>query len=479
MAGAAALACFAWLGGAIALADDDGATHRIVLLRFRGSHADVIRASASEALEDVPTLQVVPVRTLEAERGLTGDAGARAAELARRLSLTALLRGRVKRAAGGLRVKVSVVNGQDGEVLGDVTIVGRTSLALHKKLRSQLWRRLRPLVERAMSPVAAPARVADRRTEEPSEENPEPRAPAHEPPPMPRATELPPPRAPLAENSQARAPGSDGAERAEGDESGQAGDDADEDQPETAPSPPRAPTVAARGDCPRVEVDAAGGALFRAYDYRNEHEGALRGYYMLGDPVVRGDVTAYPFSSGPCTFLSGLGIRAGGEWTRSRPARLEDQRFTTVAFAYHAEIVLAIPAGRFTFKPSAGYFDRTYRVNGDPFPSIDARAVGAGVDVEARFGAVFIGVAGGGRFILSTGPLGSATWFPGATARGLVGQARLGIALNDRLALFAAGAIELDFYDLHPTVGRRYQNGIADGASDQYLHAVAGLRLRF
>jgi hypothetical protein len=464
---------------------------RVLVLPFRGPGAAPARAASMQALGAEPTVALEPLGPLWAERGGGRHAGKgkgkgkdkdkdKDKEIlagALKLELTALVRGSVKKVGRNLRATLTVLNGSDGQVIDEVTIQGRGPRALRTNLRAQLWAKLGPLIERASSagsgsegsPVAKVAK--------------EERAPAAEPGAgagdRPEKAVAEGGSAPPADQQPAVVPA---APNADGEAPGEESSAPPGPRTRTRPSAGApalvepAPAATTPRGCAALELELGGGVFLRRFNYTDEQRGALRAYNLQRAPVGLGELTFYPFALDSCGAASAIGVRVGYEYMRPLTSHLEDRPLPTTASAYHGELVLRIRLGALTLKPSAGYFGRSYTVDGDVVPSVAYRSVGGGLEAGLKLGVLLIELGAGGRWVLDAGQLQSASWFPQATGLAATGRARLGLALGPRIDLLATVDAEYYSFRFNIVAGGAYPNGVASGAYDIYLHGLLALR---
>jgi 8-oxo-dGTP pyrophosphatase MutT (NUDIX family) len=226
-----------------------------------------------------------------------------------------------------------------------------------------------------------------------------------------------------------------------------------------------------------LDLEGAGGVLVRWFNYRDEQRGALRAYTLLRAPMGRVEGTIFPFQRGrPCGLASGIGLRFGYERMETVTSVLAARRLATNETAYDAALVLRIALGALNIVPSAGYFGRRYTVDGGVVPNVDYRSVGGRLDAELRMGDLLFEAGAGGRWLLQSGELGSAAWFPAATAFAVVGRARAGVVITDWLDLLASASAEYFSFHFNIVPGGTYPNGVAAGAYDIYLQGLLSLR---
>lgn len=473
---------------------------RLLVLGFGGTGAQAARTATLAALRKKPSLTVVPLRPSEALRIGTNYSPQKTVGLAKRLNLTAVLYGEVTRERRTTTVTLTLANGEDARVVGEIPFEGRTIGAVRAKIRTQLWAKLSPFIDQAASPGRTEAPEKNVEGLPPESARPA-GAQAETPPetetPTPPETPTKPPRTgatgPARRETAPKAEGKPEA-KPEGEEPETEPEKAEpgtvEVTPERRAHKAVAPSAAApppgEGEAPATnlprcslaDLEPAGGVMFRRFNYRDEQRGPLRGYTLYRAPVGRIEGTLYPFG-GPCSLLAGLGVRLAYEQQGPAKATLANRSLSTSASAYQAEVVLRIVRGRITWQPAVGYFVRHYSVESGVVPTADYRSVGAQLDASYRLRPWSFELGVGGRRPLSVGTLQDSDWFPGVSAFTITGRAQLGLAVNDWIDILLGAYLEYDSLDFHIVDGGPYPNGVASGAFDLYLQGLLSARFRF
>jgi len=508
----------------------DAIPRRLMIVGFDGKGAQVARGAAAAALRPIPSVRVVPLSPADAMRVGTAYGVEKTTGLAQRLNLTAVLYGTIKQAKREVSLSLTLANGEDGRVVGEIAFQARSLGVLRAKVKTQLWPKLQPLIDQAASPGRPESGEAPVAAAEPAGEVPE--APAERQTPPDRILKErkpPPPRPPAGEEAQAaavppiaevpetspkvppvagrKAAGS-GEKEGEGTgatpiaagEAGQEGDgngegevpvERTERQPhrrpatgtDAEPEDEGIPGVQAHGDldserCSTAELSPGAGVMARRFNYRAEQRGALRGYSLFRAPVGRIEGTLYPFAGGRCRVSTGFGLRAAYERMGPVSSQLANRELGTQGSAYQVELVLRMVSGRLTLQPALGFLARQYRVDGDVVPTADYRAVGGGLDAELRGRYLAIALGASARWIMGAGTLGNADWFPNWTGYAASGHAQVSVAAADWMDLVLGGAAEYELFNFAIDRNAPSPNGVAGGAYDLYLQGTLSVRFR-
>ena len=125
---------------------------RLMIVGFDGRGAQVARGAAADGLRQIPSVHVVPLRPADAMRLGTAYGSEKTVGLAQRLNLTAVMYGKISQAKRDVRLTLLLANGEDGRMVGEIAFDARSLGALRSKLKTQLWSKLEPLIDRAASP---------------------------------------------------------------------------------------------------------------------------------------------------------------------------------------------------------------------------------------------------------------------------------------------------------------------------------------
>lgn len=400
-----------------------GAPRNVLVERFEGPGAEIPRAAVIQALDAQASIDVVPLRRLRALAQELDGSPEVYARVAERLDLYAILRGRAVKDGNAYRVILTVVDGATGEVLARLTFRGKRLAQLRTTIRSELWASLEPILE----PPPAP--------EPPSPAPVEPPAAAPATPATPSFTRRP------------------------------------------APPPTVAPLPAPEAlSCPWLEVTPRHGVTQRVYSYDNERSGALRAYALQRAPIVGLSAAVFPFSTDPCPWSSGFGVRADYEQILGASSRIGAESLDTSGNALRGELLLRLRAARFTVTPRIGYRGRFFRVSGDFVPDVSYHSARIGLDVGLQLGPLLAEAGGALGVVLGAGGLQASEWYPDARGLGYELRAQLGIAAFDFLTILLGGELELYHFSLNVDASEPRPNGVADGAYDRYLTGFMAFR---
>ncbi len=210
----------------------------------------------------------------------------------------------------------------------------------------------------------------------------------------------------------------------------------------------------------------------------------LRPYNLTAAPAIAGALEFYPGAfagNGPASMI---GIVASGEYVPLLASRdALGNSFPTTAYAFSAGL-----RGRYRFRnieigATAAYVRQSFTIEGanrpDGIPNVTYQSVrlglGGRIDVTER---VAIMASGAYLLVLDTGEIGTAAYFPHATAGGV--EAGLGAAY--RIVSGLEVRLNLDwrryFLGMHSVPEDQPQSYVAGGAADDYFSATIGVAFR-
>ncbi|MBP6631340.1 MAG: hypothetical protein KA297_18025 [Kofleriaceae bacterium] len=415
-----------------------------VLLAATGAAVAAPRVAiiGDDAAAVAATRKAAP-RGVEVVADIPADTTLAPAELAASHNLNAVLVIEVdhgKRTSSG---SATAYQGVDGAELGKARASGRRK-AVAGKLAKAVWKRLGPAVRKARGPGSGSTPVA---------------------------TATAPEVVPPAPTWATARPGAAGGDATPAAAAATASSDATGDGVRAAAAPTGGRTA------PRLlELAVAGRPFWRRLRYRDDIGDRLRPYDLAANAVgghlvvrpgvpglhvivagelaigVNGsrttDMTAYATRASELTAAVGYGLHVAGAWV-SAEVGAGQQRFTVVdEMAGAAELV---PDVRYRFARGA--------------------LVGT-VPLGPRMG---LTLGAGWRYLVDTGELESAAWFPRMGGQGVDASAGVDYALTPWLSGFAKAELRRYFFAMHPEIGDTW---IVGGAVDQYLGASLGLQVR-
>ncbi len=422
---------------------------RLVVDHFQ-SDADSkrVRSQVTRVLDQEPSVDLVSVELLDAHRAhdTAFDGSAEGyAEVAKRLGVVAVIRGRVLKNEGVRVLSLVVLDGRDGRRLGRIEFKADTLKELRERVAQELWKSLAPIVAFAGK---EPEEEPEPAETEPAEET-APREPAPE-------VEAKPHR------RKRRS----------------------EPEPEPEPSaPPRAPPRPEHA-CSWLEIGAGGGMLTRSYAYENERSGATRSYQLKRAADTALELGVYPLAFSRCTLGTGIGINLGFEQMVPVTSHVADQELDTWSSDARAELVYRFLIGPLSIEPGVGYARRRFNVEGKYVPDVVYQTLRPRLELGLRLGPFLAEASGAARFVLDSGQLGSDEWFPESSGFGYDAAVALGAAPTPWLDVLLGARIEryrfeLNPPELSPVPGPPARpNGTADAADDHFLGFMLWVRFR-
>lgn len=150
--------------------------------------------------------------------------------------------------------------------------------------------------------------------------------------------------------------------------------------------------------------------------------------------------------------------------------------------AFYVGPRLRIPIGQHMLGAAGTFGQHTFALDGDAaaplMPDVKYTYVKASLDATFRFGDFSLGARVGKRFVMSTGALESAVWFPGSVkTQSLEAGASVGYRLASMLELVAGFDWLRYAFDFNPVTRRAgLESNVAGGAVDEYLSGSLALR---
>jgi hypothetical protein len=435
-----------WTQGALA-------ESRIVVRPFTGATDEGVRETVVQSIADAEGMVTVPNKevdstasslsaNLETEAGRVG--------VARELSIAAFVEGDVKQHGATTQVSLRVYEGRDGGLLTDVGIRAPHAL-INSEVRKRFLAELGNVISQAQPP-------------------PLPRLALPEPPPPTLAPPAAQPESPPAAPQQA------------------------EPRAESKAAPTEAPASEPEAEAPSksthhaLELGAGLLVLTRNYAYRDALL-KLSEHTVAPTPALRIDARLYPAAYLTDSFVSNLGLDLYAQLMWPVDAKKGATTFETSGIDLGIAARYRIPLSEVSDHELGlvvGYGGHTFAIDGargqDPgIPSVGYGFVHLGADgrLMLRKG-LTLQVRLAYLAMTGFGGLGERTWFPHVGGGGLDGELGLAFDLSELVALTASGGFTRYFMSLNPrptdagiSLGR-----IAGGLTDQYAHALLGVRLR-
>ena len=362
---------------------------------------------------------------------------------AKKRKVDAILIGNVEKAGKDFVLTVEVRNGADGEVLGEMSVKGRTTAALQKKLAQELAVTLADPIAQARAPgKKAPKKKPEPPPEETAEDEPEP-----EPEPEPEAEEP-------------------------------AETEAEPDKEEEEPAEDEPSTPSKKSKHAGIELLLGLKGFTRNYEY-TDNITAERTYELGGAPAIFLNLRLYPLAFMTDGFVSNIGLAGGFEQGFAINSKdSQGNELSTSSRQWFAGLRLRLPFSTHEAGVGVGYGQHTFRIDGDEsVPDVKYGFARITVDGRFRFGKIVVGAELGPRLLLGAGQL--AAIFPNATGGGFEATLYGGYSLTSNID--ALVGLELRRYYLTLNPNRNSPPlidgdvAIAGGAVDQYLGLWLGL----
>ena len=400
---------------------------RLVVRPFTGAQAAKIRGAAVQGLRPEP-IEMFPNNQFSAKAealgvDLASDGGHIAPASA--LGVSGLIEGDVLQEDGAWSAYVRLVDGNSATVVSQHFYEGSTSAALQKAVRAKIGSDFRKDINKlGVASVAAVAVV-----------------------PVTAVAAAPVAR----ESKQAKAAV----------------------QYEARPSSEQRPAA--------VDIELDFRLLYRTFSYNDDLGGDLRDYTLAAGPGVGTKFQYYPGAH----FTAGVGAQFGIDFEWERLFRFESTRADGTSYPTESQQFLIglrwrYPTGRWEPFLVLDYGVHTFQfgVSGPPVPGEETTAGIPSVKYEfARIGGGFrVGIGKKERFIIvanaafrgvfSVGGIGTAQWFPEATANGMDALLMLGYALPLGFEIRIGVDYRRYWFDLNPVPPDPPY--VAGGALDQY-----------
>jgi len=443
---------------ALLWAQDTQAQPKLAVRPFAGPQGARFRAAVVQALEKGRTFELVPdARVKRAARALRANLKSEEgrAAVARELSLSALIEGRVRRRGHNFELELRVYRGANGALAGEPTLEGRRPGLLGK-----IRRRLQSDLVRMQLDEAEP----------------EPDAVVESPPveAEPEPVEEPEPEPEQVEPEQVEEEPASAERRAQ--------------KPAPVPEPEVEPEPELELDGPPAfELAASLRLLTRDFGY-NDSQARLAEQRWQPTPAGRLALGWYPGAHAGRGVGGWFGLQLQAQLMLPIDAVQGPSVFTTESRALSGGLRIRIPLSDSELGLYAGYGAHEVTIGdsqfgGDPeVPSVSYRYARFGIDTRIAFSRSFaISLRAAYLWLHRYGEIADVRWFPHTSGGGLEGELEVAYALADPLWIEASFGLVRYFLSFHPqstdpsvVVMRR----IAGGAIDQQLSGALGLGLR-
>jgi hypothetical protein len=235
------------------------------------------------------------------------------------------------------------------------------------------------------------------------------------------------------------------------------------------------PPATTEGSREIVKAEVGGRTFQRSLSWRDDLFQRMPAYQLPLGPAVTVDAEFYPLALVTKGALAGLGLTGTFEQSIGIASTDADmQRYATTAQRFRAGLLFALPVDRFTFTAQGGWSMQSFtfsstssamvaRVN---IPNVRYGAVRAGLKIGVQIvGPISFELGGAYQAVLSSGEIGSASFFKNAT----VGGADMTAAVSWRIIKNVEAKLGAEYqrywFSLNPQPGDPW---IAGGALDEY-----------
>ncbi len=254
-------------------------------------------------------------------------------------------------------------------------------------------------------------------------------------------------------------------------------------------TPPAAVVSSATKDAvpsphPAVRASVGFGGFNRTFAWAGNPSPSLATANQPFSGDISVDASWYPAAHFTSNFASNLGVFMSGDFGVGMVSRVQESRFAHSAARLRGGFLARLPLGdRFTVNVHLGYSwhslttslnavnDGSARPN---IPDVLFNGFRAGLGVRLRlFGTVELDAVGGFQAVSGKGELGSARYFPKATAMAVDAGGGLSVQVADHLRLRAGVEWQRYFVTLNAEDTSTF---FAKTAADQYITATASLQ---
>jgi hypothetical protein len=443
--------------GASADQEDEERPRRVALI-VTGPKSKQVREWVADELGDVELLSQKDTKGLKPEQ----DAEKYVA-FAKKKKADAIVFATVEKSGKNWLLDIEVRSGEDGEVVGDLSLKGKSQNDLKKKIGDELAVSLAEPISKTKAPADKKKKKGKEKEKEKEKEKPKETAPEPEP-----AEEKPAKKEPKAKDEE---------------------EEPAEAEPEDEPVADKkdaedAPAAAAKDLPSAIELGAGVKFFTRNFDYNDDVSG-LRTYSLSGAPAGFVSLRLYPAAFFTDGFAANIGIAAGYERAFAVSSKnAQGDELDTSSQEFYAGLRLRLPFAAHEAGLVAAYGQHSFTIDGDEsVPDVDYSFVRTVVDARFRFGKIVVGAHVGPRFVLGTGQLGEI--FPDASAGGIELGLHGGYAVTDNLDLLLGVDVRRYYFTLNPSTTNPPtlptpvpQVAAAGGAVDQYLGVSLGVGWR-
>jgi hypothetical protein len=427
---------------------------RVAVLPFGGPGGAEAQKAASKivARHGYQLVSTDEFRATTARVAASLDGAEAIRAVASELSLVAVVMGKVTAIKKKHSVRIMVRDGRDGEIAAEATFAAASRGRLVKLVEKGFWSKL------GSSFRTTPAGVASKPID--TGEDPFARTTAPAPTAAPAPAPAPPEASPPPPVAVAAAP--------------------QEEPPVVArkPPPPRrpveeeAPEERAQGPAPtQFEIVVSPRMTYRNFTYTSDPQDALSEYHTNAPaPAIGASLTGFFRLAFPRVGLM-ASVEQGQPVPATTSAGLE---YRTFSGDYFASLLMGVPTRHLVADLAVGGGRQRYAFNpqGDsesrprPVPNVTYDYLRVGLDLRVYTGTPF-GIFGGAfyRYVLASGLISSADWFPSARVWGAEGDLGVSYRLLSWLEARAQGDVRLYQFRMDPDAGDAH---ITDGARDLY-----------
>jgi hypothetical protein len=254
-----------------------------------------------------------------------------------------------------------------------------------------------------------------------------------------------------------------------------------------------------------LDVTVGGRVYSRAFRYTDTIEqlggtaSPLIDYNLDAAPMPLAALHWYPGAHFTDGVGSHIGITAGYEMGIATQVRYIDPAGTESSFSqshslWYAGLRGRIPISMVTLGLGANYGGHSFSLkddsgeapagvcaDGEPcplFPNVNYSFLELGGDAEFHVGDLFLGAQAAYLLVLNSGDISSDEWFPNAKASGLHLGAYAGWGLSPAFDLLGGIDTRLYGFNFNPVDTARPDERVAGGATDKFISAWLGLRIK-